>query len=585
MTNNLINIILATCLLFSSLNLAAEQISPPTNRTDNKTETQFLAGETCLNQANTACAMAALAKIPSNSPYAKLLQGEIAYSNHALDQALQLLLPLQAEAQLSNVAKISLHQHLAKAFAQLQDPEQSLVHLLQVDLALAATSSSSQKAMTIANQAQIWDLLNKLDQGELLALRGNNTDDNLQGWVDLALATRNQDLNSSLKSWQLSYPDHAAATFAGNLHLPNTNATQTLKLASNSDIKVSYQANSDADKSRANAFKLGLQTALSSQGLNNTIHIASTADKADDLASVSHESTSLEAGSIESYSAESDSNESDSNEADSEKQASEALDSPAVNITQLRAPATSDYRINLLFNQNSDELNTIQARTPLTITLGFNIDDEARRIVKFAADNAISRVAIITTDDADAAQLLSHFDTVWQTAFKLNPDHHSFNIITLPSQMAANDPRLLDIQTSINAQAHDMVLLALSVANARNVKPYLNAGTPTIAFSNLHEAAPDYALNAVRFVDIPFLLAPGTAFPAHEQARAQLNSNDLLRWYALGADTLSILIAAQSPGEKEIILNGLTGTIHIQHGSISRQPSLARFSYEGIIKE
>ncbi|MDO9151593.1 MAG: penicillin-binding protein activator [Methylotenera sp.] len=541
MTNNLINIILATCLLFSSLNLAAGQISTSSH----KAEAQFLAGEACLKQANTACAMVALAKIPSSSPYAKLLQGEIAFHNQALDQALQLLLPLQSETQFTTEAKTSLHQYLANAFAQLQDTEQTLVHLLQVDIALSKTQASQQTNATALNHAKIWDLLNKLNQNELLAIRGNNTDDHFQGWVDLALAAKHQDLNNSLKTWKISYQDHPAVAFSSTLQTHN--AAQTLKLQSDNVIAITYKTASDANSARAEAFKLGLQTALSHHGLNNPIYIsASTNDKPDN-----HEQNL------------------------------------SVTETEAESPLVNPYLIALQFDQNTDEAESIRHQSTIhqTLTLGFDLNDEAEKIVKFASNNVISRVAILTTEDESSVALLNHFSAAWQKAFNLNEDHNTLNIITLPQHISASDPSLLDIQTKISTNPHDMVLLALSATDARTIKPYMNAGTPTVAFSNLHEISPDHQLNTVRFVEIPFLLPSNVELSAHQNAATQLKSNDLLRWYALGVDALPILIATQQSNEKEVIINGLTGKISVSRGMMTRELSMARFTYEGITNE
>ena len=101
MTKKLFNHILATCLLFSSLYLPAHAETSnktPSEKPDTQIkkspEANFLDGDTCLKQANTACAKLARAKIPSASAYAKLLQGSIALSEKQTDKALLLLLPL-----------------------------------------------------------------------------------------------------------------------------------------------------------------------------------------------------------------------------------------------------------------------------------------------------------------------------------------------------------------------------------------------------------------------------------------------------------------------------------------------------------
>ena len=107
MTKKLFNIILATCLLFSSVYLQAhaetvDKTSPATAPTAARKspETTFLNGETCLRQGNSACAKLSLANIPGTSIYAKLLQGSIALTEKQTDKALLLLLPLQSDTTL-----------------------------------------------------------------------------------------------------------------------------------------------------------------------------------------------------------------------------------------------------------------------------------------------------------------------------------------------------------------------------------------------------------------------------------------------------------------------------------------------------
>lgn len=541
MTNNLINTILATCLLFSSLNLAAEQIS----NTNEKAQIQFLAGEACLQKPNIACAMTALAKIPSNSPYAKLLNGEIAYTNQSLDQALQLLLPLQAEASFTAVAKTSLHQYLANAFIQLQDNEQALLHLLQVDSTLLTTLPSDQKNAIKSNQAKIWGLLSKLEQSELIAMRGNNTDSDFQGWVDLALAAKNQDLNNSLKNWQMSYQDHPATAFSENLLLENApkNSAQQMKLSSTDRIIVSYAPNTDEGNAKANAFKAGLEAALLNHGLMNTVQMLASVD----------------------------------NEADSILQKPLSTNPYAIILNTNQAPLATEQTAPTEAARH--QLN----HQPLVLSL--TLAEEAKRIVKFASKNTISHVAILVTDDTTSTEMFKQFDTAWQEEFNVDQMHSSFNIIKLPQAIPASDPSLLDIQTQINAKAHDMVLLAMSASDARTIKPYLDVGTPTLAFSNLHERAIDPELNAVRFVEIPFLLPSNTQFSAHQNASNLLESNELLRWYALGVDALSILVASQLHTQDEILLNGLTGKIRFKNNIITHEPSIARFTYQGVTQE
>ncbi len=126
MTFKLIKHILTTCLVFGSLYLHAGEVinaeatntraqNAATSQENKSPATLFLAGNSCLKKADIACAKLALARISSASPYAKLLQGNIAILEQRVDESLQLLLPLQAEPRLNAEAKINLHQNLASA--------------------------------------------------------------------------------------------------------------------------------------------------------------------------------------------------------------------------------------------------------------------------------------------------------------------------------------------------------------------------------------------------------------------------------------------------------------------------------------
>ena len=78
-------------------------------------EARYLAGRACLQQADTPCAQVELAGMPPNSPYANLLEAQIAASQQDFDAALRLLTPLQANGSLMPQANASLHATLAQA--------------------------------------------------------------------------------------------------------------------------------------------------------------------------------------------------------------------------------------------------------------------------------------------------------------------------------------------------------------------------------------------------------------------------------------------------------------------------------------
>jgi outer membrane PBP1 activator LpoA protein len=137
----------------------------------------------------------------------------------------------------------------------------------------------------------------------------------------------------------------------------------------------------------------------------------------------------------------------------------------------------------------------------------------------------------------------------------------------------------------------DMILLAMSAIETRMVRPHLQISIPTMTFSTaneiLDEAAAYHALNAVRFFDISYLLtAEQTPYKDFETTDTNLNSNAQLRWFALGVDSLQLLITAQNLPDREVLINGLSGVLTVDNsGNIKRQLPLARFTHDGITLE
>ena len=78
-------LILISMLCINTISWAGNTISA---------EAVFLQGQKHLEQGNTALAEVSLARIPTTSPYAKLLAGNIAAKNGDMDKAFLLLLPL-----------------------------------------------------------------------------------------------------------------------------------------------------------------------------------------------------------------------------------------------------------------------------------------------------------------------------------------------------------------------------------------------------------------------------------------------------------------------------------------------------------
>jgi len=149
--------------------------------------------------------------------------------------------------------------------------------------------------------------------------------------------------------------------------------------------------------------------------------------------------------------------------------------------------------------------------------------------------------------------------------------------------------QLIELKANIALQAQDMLLLAISGPEIKNVRPYLDISMPTMAFSNINmldnDANANVALNAIYFVDIPFLLAPNNSkFSDYREPSAVFKNNELKRYFALGVDYLQLLTTG--PVRNDLIIEGLTGKLSLDHsGQIKRQLSVAKFTDQGVVLE
>ena len=554
MTKKLVKLILTICLLFSSLYLPAQAetatkvaTEKPGTQIKKSPEANFLDGEACLKQGNTACARLALANTPSTSAYAKLLQGSIALSEKQTDKALLLLMPLQTEENLITEAKITLHLNLAAAFESLDDAQQTVQHLIQAEANLSNSKVKDAQTGISAIHDRIWAILVKLEQAELIESRGNNTDNIFQGWIDLRLAAINQDDGSSIASWSTLYPDHPAQLFTKNLAATNATApAPQASLISEGSIALIMPLTTEAYAANAEAFKLGLETALTKHGLRNEVKTYPSTDSQQDI---------------------------------------DAMYALAKN-------EGNAYFIMPSFNAGLAVSNRIQQTdTGNIIHLAPILDDEAQHIADFALSRGMQQITIIKTNSDTSKLLSASFQAAWQNHASHAHSSDTITMITLPDNLTAIDNSLFELKSQLAEKTPDMILLATPALEARLVKPHLPISTPAMAFSSTNEmlddAASHHPLNAVRLFDIPYLLPTNQAsYQDYEAVDVNLNSNALSRWFALGVDSLQLLMTAQKLSDREVAIMGLTGRLSVDRsGNIKRQLPLARFTHDGISLE
>lgn len=506
-------------------------------------EAAFIQGQQYLEQGNTALAEVSLTRIPPASPYAKLLAGNIAAAKGDTDRAFLLLLPLQSNTSLINPAAASLHASLGNAYEKHGDTVNALTQLISRETYITDAAIDD-------NHQNIWRLLSSLPAPDLIAIRGEATDTTTQGWVDLSLAAKNPDMATELATWLNSYPDHPAAGFAKTLSAvksANNTKASGLTLPGNIALILPFDNPEYADK--ANAFKMGLQAALDKNAIPNTIKayasLGDTESFGDLNAFAKDEQASYVIGPM---------------------QASELSEQLATVKTDEKQ---ADIRTLSLLDSRSE--NGLQ-------NSGFSLQDEVQAIVSFAKTHAIQYITILTVDNAEAKSMTEAFQAAW------SDQSNEARIITLPSDIQKANTSLLDLKANLSQQPVDMILLAMSGDEARVVRPFLDISTPTLAYSSINNGGNNSSLNAVRFADIPFLLDPSNSqYATYQKLADNLATPELKRWFALGVDALQLLIA--NPAEPSgTIINGATGKLLIeQNGKISRQLSLGRFTYSGVV--
>jgi outer membrane PBP1 activator LpoA protein len=538
-SNVMLRIFLQTTLLILSFGGINFQSVAATNA-----EETFLQGQRQLEQDNIAQASVSLAHLPSQSPYAKLLAGNIAAKQGDVDQAFLLLLPLQSNTQLTKPAAASLHASLSSAYEKQGAYFNALEQKTRYETFLGDPAAIER------NHADIWRLLTPLTIENLVELRGESTDTVIQGWIDLALTAKQQNNSDSVNAWINSYADHPALAFASNMRIektvekPATPADAAPIFLKEGIIALILPFGEGAEGAKAEAFKLGLQAALAVKSLPNEIKTYSALGDQESFADLYAIAKDEGAAYIIGPMTQAELNPNNSN-----IQALTLLDSAMVSNPYLQHG-------------------------------GLSLTDEAAAIANFASRNAIQHISILASDSPQAQMQVAAFVTDWKTK-----SDQAVNVITLPADVKFRT--LLDLKDTIAAQPNEMLLLALSAQEAIKVKPYLDISIPTVGFSSVNnlQGEKPVALHAVRFVDIPFLTDYNNAdFSTYREASAALGANELKRWFALGADYLALLAAKSNSPGTEMMVIGLTGTLQIDaNGQLKRQLPLARFTHDSVV--
>lgn len=504
-------------------------------------------GLTCLKRVDIPCAHLALATIPSQSPYAKLLSGNIAAAERDFDTVFRLLLPLQANNALVPPARASLHASLALAYENLPDPLHALEQL---------TTASGYLADVTEIQAlhdRTWKLLSSLANDQLIEMRGESLDTTIQGWIDLAIiANTNPSNREKLLNWKSAYPDHPATAIALSQAEPTPGKSMDGSNINNHQpalagkIALLLPFSSEAYYPIADAIERGFEAAHAAAGSHAEIMIYSTSGSRDGISAI--------------Y--------------------AQAL---ADGATQVVGPLTQDEVTALAATEV--KTTTLALNSPENPVInknlyffGLSVENEAEQIAKLARASGLQVAAIVGTMSATSLRMAKSFGDAWVKGG---------GQVTLQARLNKDtDTSALKAQIAEHA---DMILIAGNADDARKIRPLLDITMPTFGFSKTysgirHESS-DNVLAGIGFTDFPWMLAPDeAAYSAYKDAAAGLPQGEMQRWFAVGADAYQILLAISS-GESTI-LHGLTGKIHVSRNSgLSRELAIGRFAPSGIMLE
>ncbi|WP_287112215.1 penicillin-binding protein activator [Methylobacillus sp.] len=519
--------------------------------TDTTPEARFKEGMACLQAQDIACATLALNRIPSQSPYAKLLAGNLAAAQRDSDTALQLLLPLQVNSSLTREAAASLHASLALAYEQEADPLRAL------EQRVAAERFMDDEQERAENHNRIWDILNRLNREDLISIRGESPDTDIQGWIDLALAAQEPGGNA-LRSWPDVYPGHPAsngfsqALLSSHLEAPAP-IPATMGAATSADGKIGIMLPFAVETYYpvADAIEQGFAAAQSLAGDQRELILYAT----------------------------------DGNPANIVATYQRAADD---GMQMVLGPLTRDEVTRLSQQQalNTPTLalnqpDNIPGNTPNLYIFGLSLEVEIAQLVRMAQQLGMQTATIAAGANHLAERMAQAFSSAWSDAGGRITQQLTFDENSDPAELQAN----------IASNPSDLIFLAANYEEGRAIRPYLDTATPTFATSHIYAGIPqdpdNASLNAVRFVDMPWLFEPDApAFSDLRPAASALPPGEMQRWFALGADAYHILDHISKHPQQAHTLQGLTGKISISaDGIITRELASGHFSAQGIVLE
>lgn len=536
---------LALCCLLATGTASAEPQRTPTRNSPSaaapqSAEAAFAAGLACLDRNDATCAQVALATLPPASSLTKIIQAGIAVQQQDFDSALRLLIPLQADSTLPPQASASLHSTLALAYENRGNALHALIQRCQAEAAL------TDPAAIAANQTQTWQALGELSRQALLEMRGESPNAIVQGWIDLALASRHSEQPAqAFEQWRSAYAEHPAQPLLPQLSAAPPPPPAIPAPANRSRVALLLPLEIPAFSNAAYAVQAGLLAAIEAAQAQVTIQVYPTQGDQASAAAIYQRAIA---------------------------------DGAQYVVGPLTRGEVSALESAALVSVPTVALNTLESAQPLSAKLalfGLPVEEEARQLARIARRMGMQTASVVAADTPLATRMAEAFVAEWAA--------QSGSLVLQLSFPPAAPPT--ELMTRTVEQPADFIFLAANAEQARLVRPHLDPATPTFGLSHLYDGAAhnpqNEVLNAVHFVDMPWLIDPADpAFSAYAQAAASLPPGEAQRWFAVGVDAWRILITLDGRGAAA--WRGLTGQLSLSEGRVARTLPLAQFRSDGI---
>jgi hypothetical protein len=548
MTQRILAFLVLCCVLASGTAAAEPHTVPaktPVPAPRQTVESSFDAGLACLKRNDATCAQIALAAMPPSSSYTKILEAGIAAQQQEFDTVLRLLIPLQADRTLPLQANASLHASLAQAYENRGNTLHALIQRSLVERNL------SKPADIAANQSLIWQSLSRTSRETLLEMRGESPNAIVQGWIDLALARQHAEAPAqAIEQWHQAYQEHPATAMLPQLGSAPSAPSAPAAPQTAPKLALLLPLEIPAFSNVAYAVQAGLLAAIEATQAQVMIQVYPTlGDKAS--------ATSIYQRAI--------------------------ADGAQYVVGPLTRGEVSALDAADLVSVPTVALNTLENQAPPVAQLalfGLPVEDEARQLAQLARRMGMQSASVVAAATPLAERMADAFTAEWAAQNGTLVQRLTFSDAT---------PLLQELRTKTSEQPADMIFLAANADQARLARPFLDPATPTYGVSHLYDGLPqnpqNEMLNAVHFIDMPWLINPADPeYAAYAQAAAGLPPGEAQRWFAVGVDAWRIL-QALADGNRASPWRGLTGSIAVRDGRVSRALPLAQFRSDGVMLE